>query len=106
VYLLAHVLHDLTDEEARALLRRIGTAMHDSSVLVILAAAKNDVGTHLLAAYLDVQQMLLSRGRERTAAEYGRLLAESGLRPVSGTLVTGRPGIQILRARRPGTGEG
>jgi hypothetical protein len=98
-YLLPHVLHDLADAQAAALLGRVAAAMDEASVLLILAADRQETGSHLLAAYLDVRQFLYTPGRERTEREHGLLLGQAGLRLESGLAVPGRPGIRLLIVR-------
>jgi hypothetical protein len=99
-YVLPHVLHDLADESTAALLGAVSAAMDSASVLIILAAAKQETGSHLLAAYLDVRQFLGTAGRERTEREHELLLRQAGLRLESGLAAPGRPGICLLTARR------
>jgi hypothetical protein len=99
-YLLVHVLRELPDEDAGRLLRRVAQAMGGGSTLVVLAAALDDLGSHLLAAYLDVQQFLVGDGRERTEAGYRHLLETAGLTVESVRPAPGRPGVRVLTARR------
>lgn len=100
VYLLPHVLHDLTDRAARELLRDIATTAPAGAAVVVLAAALRDVDPHLLCAYLDVAQMLsTAHGRERTESEYQALFAAAGFAAANVTDVVGRPGIVLLVSR-------
>jgi hypothetical protein len=98
-YVLSHVLHDLPDDRASTLLRRIARSMSPATLLVIVAAAAEQAKDHLLVAYLDVQQFLLTEGRERTTAEYEVLLAGAGLRVIRSDDAAGRPGIRVFTAR-------
>lgn len=98
VYLLPHVLHELADPAALVLLRDLAAAMTAGSVVMVLAAA--DAETSQLAAYLDVQQLLVSEGgRERTDSEHHALLAGAGLALDATMDLVGRPGIRLLTAR-------
>jgi hypothetical protein len=100
LYLLPHVLHDLPDPAALALLGDLAAAMTSDSLLVVLAAAATASDTPPLAAYLDVQQLLVSdSGRERTDAEHAALLTAAGLVPGGVADLAGRPGIRLHRAR-------
>ena len=100
VYILPHVLHDWPDSEALRLLQQLALAMAASSELVVLAADLRSAGSHLLPAYLDLAQLLLCGGRERTEADYRGLLARAGLEVLTAQPVPGRAGIRILVARR------
>ncbi len=99
-YLLLHLLHDLPDEPAALLLGRVAAAMGGRAQLVALVADRTDTGCHLLPAYLDVAQLLLCGGRERSTAEYAGLFERAGLELVERRDAGPRAGIAVLTARR------
>jgi hypothetical protein len=80
VYILKRILHDWPDEDAVRILRAVGAALTPAArVLVVDAviAPGNDPDPNKL---LDVGIMALLRGRERTAEDFVRLFAASGLK--------------------------
>jgi len=74
--------------------------MSPASDLVVLAADRAAPQGRLLTAYLDLTQLLLCGGRERTAAEYRAMLTQAGLTVTGDQDAPGRPGIRVLVARR------
>lgn len=96
--ILAHVLHDLADSAAIALMRQLAGALASRGVLVILAAELHSEGTAPLSAYLDVHQMLFTPGRERTEDEYLKILQLGGLEAERALPVRGRPGLCVISA--------
>ncbi|MDF9756292.1 hypothetical protein ACVWY1_002421 [Pseudomonas sp. TE6288] len=78
-YLLTHQLHRLDDAHAGALLGRCATAMGaDSRLLLVELMLAPDPGFDL-ARWLDLHNLLIGAGRERSQAHYLALAAEAGL---------------------------
>jgi O-methyltransferase. len=75
IYSLQHILHNLPDLEAVALLQKISRAMAPTSRLLIIEYAKNMTYTSLHASMI-----ALYGGRERSASEWRQLASVSGLR--------------------------
>ena len=76
-YVLSHILHGMPNEEAVALLRRIGASMAAAGRVLILdgvVGPPNDPDMKLM----DMLMLVLSDGRERTEAEWRRLLEDGG----------------------------
>ncbi|MFC3996678.1 methyltransferase [Nocardiopsis sediminis] len=80
VYLLCRVLHNWDDDNARAILANCRAAMPDDGRLLILERVVPDRDPARLAPTFDLHMMVMTAGRERTAAEYGELLHAAGLR--------------------------
>lgn len=79
-YILANVLHDWDDARAVELLRRCRQAMApEGRVLIIERPFPDDTREALPILLSDLNMMLLTAGRERTNAEYSRLLEEADL---------------------------
>jgi SAM-dependent methyltransferase len=78
VYVLSHILHDWDDEPARRILRAIRTAAGDSARLVILDNVLDAGPGAIVPKLLDLHMLVLVGGRERTEAEWSRLLADVG----------------------------
>jgi hypothetical protein len=77
-YVLSHILHDWDDEPARRILRAIRAAAGDSARLVILDSVLDAGPGAVVPKLLDLHMLVLLGGRERTADDWTRLLAECG----------------------------
>lgn len=74
IYSLQHILHNLPDLDAVALLQKISRAMAPTSRLLIIEYAKNMTYTSLHASMI-----ALYGGRERSGSEWRQLARVSGL---------------------------
>lgn len=81
-YVLKWILHDWDDEQASTILRRCrAAATHAAHLVVVERVIPERVGTDDAEAVLaDLNMMVLTGGRERTAAEYTDMLAGAGWR--------------------------
>ena len=81
-YVLSRVIHDWDDAEAVRILARVRAAMQPGSrMLLVEALLPERAVDQPLAVRMDVNMlMLFSDARERTEAEYRRLLADADLR--------------------------
>ncbi|HEV2060318.1 MAG TPA: methyltransferase, partial [Solirubrobacteraceae bacterium] len=80
IYILATVLHDWNDEHAISILRGISAAMSPDDRLLIAEQLLPQTNTASFSKLLDIEMLVLSGGRERTAAQYDELLQAAGLR--------------------------
>jgi hypothetical protein len=80
-YLLKSVIHDWDDEQSIAILRVCRCAMGPSSRLLLVERMLPDDGSVDVEVVMsDLTMMTMTTGRERTEAEYRRLLELAGLR--------------------------
>ena len=93
IYSLQHILHNLPDLDAVALLQKLSRAMAPSSRLLIIEYAKNMTYTSLHASMI-----ALYGGRERSASEWRQLAHVSGLEVTFETYV--RAGESLVEMRR------
>ena len=84
-YLLSLILHDWDDETALRILRNCRAAMNDAARLLVVelvVPAADDPapapGVVRIVRQTDLEMLAVVGGRERTAAEYGELLAQAG----------------------------
>jgi SAM-dependent methyltransferase len=78
-YVLAQILHDWDDDDALRILRRCREAMrHDARLLVLEQVLFDDDGPDP-ANLLDLHMLVLLGGRERTEAQWRKLLSRAGL---------------------------
>lgn len=79
-YVLAFVLHNWDDRRAAAILGRCRAAMDTGARLLVVETLVPADGRPTPAQVHDLEMLVFTGGRERTAAEYGRLLRASGFR--------------------------
>ncbi|WP_227980541.1 methyltransferase [Nocardia spumae] len=77
-YLLKHIVHDWPDARAGQILRTVRAAMRPSARLVIVEIVLPQGNRPHPGKYIDLEMLINSGGRERTAADYRKLLADSG----------------------------
>lgn len=95
-YLLMQILHDWDDNSARTILRAIGaTSPANATILILETIMPDQPGPHW-AKLLDIQMLTMHTGRERTRAEYAKLLADEKFRLER--VVETRSDVQILEA--------
>ncbi len=79
LYILSQVLHDWDDEQGRQILRNCRQAIVEGGKLVIIERLLPErVTGPNVAVQFDLNMLVLNNGRERTAAEYGAMLADAG----------------------------
>ncbi|MGW0248515.1 methyltransferase [Nocardia goodfellowii] len=96
-YILKHVIHDWLDPQAAQLLSTVRAAIPSSGRLLLIEVVLPKNTRRTMGNLLDLEMLVVTGGRERTAPEYRKLLSASGfelLRRVD----TGTPD-SILEAR-------
>jgi hypothetical protein len=79
-YLLSRVIHDWDDRDATRILRRCRAAMRDGARLLLVEAVLPERARDAPEAIrMDLHMLVLFGARERTEAEYRRLLTAAGL---------------------------
>jgi O-methyltransferase domain len=76
VYIVASVIHDLSDRDAMALLRNCFTAGNERAYLILIERSFEPSSIVDSARDLDIR--LLFGGRERSHAEYSKMVSRSG----------------------------
>jgi hypothetical protein len=98
LYLLKHVLHNWRDAECVTILERCRAAMQPGAKLLVLEnIVPDDPRAAPPLVMLDLHMMAVLGGRERTRAEYERLLAAAGLR-CARVIVTREAAPDIIEA--------
>lgn len=96
VYVMQHIIHNLPDLDAVALLQKISRAMSPASRLLILEYAKNMTYTHLHATMI-----ALFGGRERSSTEWRQLASVADLEVTFEAYVpAGESLVELRRADR------
>lgn len=96
IYLLKNVLHDWSDEEAVGILKGCRQAMRPGGRVVVIEMLLGEMGQPGIAPLMDLLMMVLLTGRERTLAEFSRLLKDAGLRFSKSTPI--RPPMAVIEA--------
>jgi hypothetical protein len=78
-YVLSRILHGFDDERAGRILRNVRAAARHGARVLILDAVLPEGNEPHGAKWLDLLMLVLSGGRERTEAEWRRLLGGAGL---------------------------
>jgi len=101
LYVLSSVLHDWEDLEATALLRNVCAAMTGGGRLLIVEHVLPGGDEPHPGKLIDLEMMLVTGGRERTALEYQTLLHDAGFGDIkliptaaSATVVEARVSVQ------------
>ncbi|MBB5156851.1 hypothetical protein BJ970_004385 [Saccharopolyspora phatthalungensis] len=97
-YVLSHVLHQLSDDEAVVVLRNIRTAMSADAKLLIVDPILPEGDTPHPGKFMDITMMALTRGRDRTEQELRELLGKAGLRLVDTVALTAPSSIAVVTA--------
>jgi hypothetical protein len=80
VYILSHVLHDWTDEQALPILRNCRLAIPAQGRLLIIEAVLPSGDSPHHGKLMDLLMLTVTGGVERTADEFGALLSATGFR--------------------------
>jgi SAM-dependent methyltransferase len=100
LYVLSRVIHDWSDSQAVAILRNCRRAMSPRGHVLLIERvlpATVDASPALRSILVsDLTMMVMNGGRERTEAEYGELLSQSGLALTK--MVATRNAIAVLDA--------
>ncbi|HKQ51825.1 MAG TPA: methyltransferase [Pyrinomonadaceae bacterium] len=80
LYMMKHIIHDWDDERAVMILRNINEAMKRDGRVLLLEVIIPEGNEPHLGKVMDLEMLVSPGGVERTAKEYGDLLAAAGLR--------------------------
>ena len=100
LYLLKSILHDWPDEQCETIVRNIHRAAAPDSRLLVVEMTLPDgpAGTPSPVPLMDMNMLVMLGGRERTASEFGALLARCGYM-VERVVPTPGP-FSVIEARR------
>jgi hypothetical protein len=86
-YLLAHIIHNFSDEQAVTVLRAVRAAVRADGRLVLVEVVLPDDDAPHWAKDLNIRMMSFQPGGERTESEYASLFAKAGFQLQSVTHV-------------------
>jgi DNA-binding Lrp family transcriptional regulator/predicted O-methyltransferase YrrM len=79
-YTMKMILHDWDDDKSRAILRTLRRSIAPAGKLCVIEAVVPPGNTPSPVKFLDINMLVMTGGRERTADEYAALFAASGFR--------------------------
>ncbi|WP_290050833.1 methyltransferase [Amycolatopsis solani] len=80
VYTISHVLHQLGDAEAGTLLANVRRVLPEDGRVVVIDPVIPDGDVPHPGKFMDITMLALSRGRDRTEAEFAEIFEKAGLR--------------------------
>jgi hypothetical protein len=99
-YALSRVLHDWDDEQCAVILRNLRHAMNPGTALFLVEAVLPERAADAPAVVsMDLHMLLLLPGRERTEAEFARLLDHAGFALQSVVDLETPTGASLIEAR-------
>jgi hypothetical protein len=98
-YLVKHIIHDWDDAHCTTLLKHIREALPATGRLLVIDPVVPGIGEPSFAKLIDLEMLAVTHGgRERTAEEFGALLAGAGLKLAR--IVPTRSQLGIIEAVR------
>jgi hypothetical protein len=79
-YVLKHIIHDWADDDAVRILRNVRNAAAPGTSVLLVEAVIPKHNREFPGKWVDLEMLLVAGARERTAAEYARLLSRAGFR--------------------------
>jgi hypothetical protein len=89
-YLMKHIIHDWSDDQATAILRNCREGVNPSGRLLLIEMVVGLGDAADIARLIDLEMLVNLTGRERTEVEYRHLLAGAGWR-LTGVIPTDSP---------------
>jgi O-methyltransferase domain len=78
LYLLKHILHDWSDDEAVSILKRCRESIQPGGKIAVVEILLGEMGEPSLGPLMDLNMMIECTGRERTLDEYRGLIEKAG----------------------------
>lgn len=99
IYLMKYIIHDWNDEQSETILRNLAAAAAPGArLLLVETVVEEDDNQPSLSKLMDLNMLVMTGGRERTAAEYAELFERTGFR-LERVIPTTTP-MQIVEAVR------
>ncbi|HMG67230.1 MAG TPA: methyltransferase [Chitinophagaceae bacterium] len=96
-YLMKSILHDWDDENSKKILINVGDAMPKGSKLLIIEAVIPEKNIPHPGKFMDINMLVMTGGKERTATEWKALIESAGLK-FSQIVSTQSPMFSIVEA--------
>jgi hypothetical protein len=92
-YIMMMVLHDWSDEESIAILKNIKAGAPAGARLVLVEAIIEESAIGSLPIDIDIEMLAMTTGKERTKAEWEKVLSAAGYKLLRAFPVGGYSGI-------------
>lgn len=97
IYLMKFIIHDWNDEQSVSILSNLAkSAPTGAKVLLIESVVEEDDGVPSMSKVMDLNMLVMTGGKERTAREYAALFEKTGFR-LTNVYLTPSP-MQIVEA--------
>jgi hypothetical protein len=96
-YIMKHIIHDWDDDRSIAILRNIRAAMNPSGRVILLESALPEANVPDLGKVIDLEMVVMTGGRERTADEFRSLFDRAGF-TLTRVIPTKSP-LSVIEAR-------
>jgi hypothetical protein len=80
IYILKFIIHDWYDDKNQKILRNIRASMPDNGKVLIVDTVVPQGNEPHFGKIIDLEMLMAPGGMERTAAEFEKLLSDSGFR--------------------------
>jgi hypothetical protein len=96
-YVLKHILHDWDDARAAQILSHVRSAIAHTGRLLLIEGVVPEGAAFHMTKLLDLEMLVAVGGKERTHAEFAKLLADTGF-TLTRVVDTAAP-LSVLEAR-------
>lgn len=79
-YMMKHIIHDWNDEESVTILSNCRKAMGDEGKMLLIEVVLDSGSNANYELLIDMEMLMMTRGKERTKAEFEQLFLKSGFR--------------------------
>jgi hypothetical protein len=97
-YILSGVIHDWDDTSSIAILRNCRNSMGQNGRVLVVEMVVPETKEPSFSTLLDLNMLVMSRGRERTASEFRNLFQAAGLEVIS--IVSSLSPLKIIEGRK------
>jgi hypothetical protein len=104
-YVLSHVSHQLSDAEAVVVLKNIREAMDPIGRVIVIDPVLPEGDVPHPGKFMDITMMALTRGRDRTQAEFTSLFEAAGLRHAETVALAGASSVVVAVPSRFPSGQ-
>jgi cyclopropane fatty-acyl-phospholipid synthase-like methyltransferase len=78
--ILKWIIHDWNDEQSVAILKNCHRALPENGKLILVEAVVPETSEPHFSKFIDLNMLIMTGGRERTAAEFRKLYEDSGFK--------------------------
>lgn len=98
VYLMKHIIHDWNDQQSITILQNLAQSAPSGAKLLLVESVVEEDDSPSMSKVMDLNMLVMTGGKERTATEYAALFEKTGFR-LTGVIPTPSP-MQIVEAVR------